>query len=212
MIKNNGTGRKKKIWITVTAALLILAAVFTLFRVKEDEQITYLFIGDSFASRLESYGYQTECLTIWAVTGYSAADLKKEINNMPSGDYDRIVLMVGINTIDEMVGEIQIDDEVLLITKLQERYGAPIYVQKVFPVAESLSYTHEMLTLENIAEYNRLLEEYCAATEGVFFFDATDGFVDENGYLTCTEDGLHIAGEYMDKYYENVITAIKEAG
>ena len=41
------------------------------------------------------------------------------------------------------------------------------------------------------------------------FFDPQEGFLDENGYLTRTEDNLHIAEDFLEQYYENIMREIR---
>lgn len=65
------------------------------------------------------------------------------------------------------------------------------------------------MTVENIEEYNRLLKVYCDKEEGVLFFDPQEGFLDEEGYLLHTEDDLHIADDYMELYYRNIMKEIQ---
>lgn len=169
-----------------------------------------LFIGDSYAAKLESAGYGGENLTIYAVPGITAGQLRENQWEFPDMKPDKVVLMVGINSLAEMEeGSIQIQDERLLIEDLKKLYDAPLYVQKVFPVGEPLLQHKPVLSVKNVAEYNRLLEEFCRETEGVIFFDPQEGFLDENGYLTNTEDNLHIGEDFLGQYYENVMEAIR---
>ena len=41
--------------------------------------------------------------------------------------------------------------------------------------------------------------------------DATNGFIDNNGYLTNTSDGLHIDDSKGDIFYNNIFNAIKNS-
>ncbi len=169
-----------------------------------------LFIGDSYAAKLESAGYSTGNVLIYAVPGITAAGLLENQWEFPDMEPDKVVLMVGINSLAEMEeGKIQMEDERLLIEALKRLYDAPLYVQKVFPVGEPLLQHKPVLSVKNVAEYNRLLEEYCRETDGVIFFDPQEGFLDENGYLTNTEDNLHIGEDFLGQYYENVMEAIR---
>lgn len=201
--------REKRVRLFAAAALLvILAGAFGGRKILHQEK--YLFIGDSYAARLESAGYSQGNVLIYAIPGITAKELDDKREEFPDMEPDKVVLMVGINSLAQMEeGEIQIEDEKKLIQDIREIYHAPLYVQKVFPVGEPLLQHKPVLTVKNVAEYNRLLEEYCAETEDVIFFDPQDGFLDENGYLTKTEDNLHIADSYLDQYYENIREALR---
>ncbi len=201
---------RKWIWLLLFLLVCLAAVVFAVWQKGHKERESYLFIGDSYAAKLESAGYSTGNVLIYAVPGITARQLDANKWEFPDMEPDKVVLMVGINSLAEMEeGAIQIEDEKLLISDLKELYDAPLYVQKVFPVGEPLLQHKEILSVKNVAEYNRLLEEYCEETEGVIFFDPQEGFLDENGYLTHTEDHLHIADDYLELYYENIMAAIQ---
>lgn len=193
------------------AGAVCLVAVFMVLLVYVcQKKESYLFIGDSYAAKLESAGYSKDNVVIYAVPGITAEQLDKERGNFPDMNPDKVVLMVGINSLAEMEeGVVEIEDEKKLIADLKELYNVPVYVQKVFPVGETLAEQRPNLSLERVAEYNRLLEIYCNETEDVFFFNPQKGFLDENGYLFHTEDDLHISDEYLELYYQNIRKAIR---
>ncbi len=200
---------KKRRLILACVGVALAVALFLFVRQRQTDGI-YLFIGDSYAARLESAGYSTGNVLIYAVPGITARQLDENKWEFPDMEPDKVVLMAGINSLAEMEeGAIQIEDQKALIIHIRELYDAPLYVQKVFPVGEPLLQHKPVLSVKNVAEYNRLLEEFCQETEGVIFFDPQEGFLDENGYLTRTEDNLHIAEDFLEQYYENIMREIR---
>ena len=200
---------KKRHLILACVGVALAVALFLFVRQRQTDG-SYLFIGDSYAARLESAGYSTGNVLIYAVPGITARQLDENKWEFPDMEPDKVVLMAGINSLAEMEeGAIQIEDQKALIIHIRELYDAPLYVQKVFPVGEPLLQHKPVLSVKNVAEYNRLLEEFCQETEGVIFFDPQEGFLDENGYLTRTEDNLHIAEDFLEQYYENIMREIR---
>ena len=201
--------KRRLILILAWVGVALAVALFWFVRRRQTDG-SYLFIGDSYAARLESAGYSTGNVLIYAVPGITARQLDENKWEFPDMEPDKVVLMAGINSLAEMEeGAIQIEDQKALIMHIRELYDAPLYVQKVFPVGEPLLQHKPVLSVKNVAEYNRLLEEFCQETEGVIFFDPQEGFLDENGYLTRTEDNLHIAEDFLEQYYENIMREIR---
>lgn len=204
------SSKKRRLILILAFVGVALAVALFLFVRQRQTDGSYLFIGDSYAARLESAGYSTGNVLIYAVPGITARQLDENKWEFPDMEPDKVVLMAGINSLAEMEeGAIQIEDQKALIMHIRELYDAPLYVQKVFPVGEPLLQHKPVLSVKNVAEYNRLLEEFCQETEGVIFFDPQEGFLDENGYLTRTEDNLHIAEDFLEQYYENIMREIR---
>ena len=202
--------RKRRLTGILVCVSVALAVALFLFVRRTQTDGSYLFIGDSYAARLESAGYSTGNVLIYAVPGITARQLDENKWEFPDMEPDKVVLMAGINSLAEMEeGAIQIEDQKALIIHIRELYDAPLYVPTVFHVGEPLLQHKPVLSVKNVAEYNRLLEEFCQETEGVIFFDPQEGFLDENGYLTRTEDNLHIAEDFLEQYYENIMREIR---
>lgn len=207
-VRSRSISQRKFLVFCTLMCVITMAAAMIYGRFLREK--IYLFIGDSYAARLESEGYSKENVIIYAVPGITAKKLNDGRKEFPDIKPDKVVLCVGINSLVEMTeGNIEIEDEKQLIFNLREQYGVPVYVQKVFPVGKALVESKPILTVENIEEYNRLLKVYCDKEEGVLFFDPQEGFLDEEGYLLHTEDNLHIADDYMELYYRNIMKEIQ---
>lgn len=186
--------------------------------------VDFLFLGDSYIQRFQEYGIDTEeRFRVEAEEDYTAQEIlalfqntEDQINYTPKG----IVLSVGFKDITngEVIGQdgkiSNIDTYKTLIETLVQKYpNVPIYVQKILPTVEKPYYGNT--SKENIEEYNRLVQEYCKAnaTKNIFFINAIDGFIEENGYLKQSVvdiDGHNIVRQYYRTWINNIKNKIIE--
>ena len=173
----------------------------------------FLFIGDSFTSRIKNtIQSKAKDSYVRAKGGAFPSYWLDNFSQMPdSNNVKGIVLLIGINGISR---ESNLTDTETLIDKLSKKYSdKTIYVQRVFPVGKGYAgYNNTQVANYNknrINPFNASIKAYCNTKSNVKFIDTTSGFVDANGFLiNCETDGLHILDSYSTKFYNNIQTAV----
>ena len=167
----------------------------------------FLFIGDSFTSRIKNtIQSKAKDSYVRAKGGAFPSYWLDNFSQMPdSNNVKGVVLLIGINGISR---------ESNLTDKLSKKYSdKTIYVQRVFPVGKGYAgYNNTQVANYNknrINPFNASIKAYCNTKSNVKFIDTTSGFVDANGFLiNCETDGLHILDSYSTKFYNNIQTAV----
>lgn len=175
----------------------------------------FLFVGDSFTSRIK-YTIQdnTKNSYIRAAGGVSPSYWIENFDQMPSASNVKgVSLLIGANGVTR---ESTVTDTKKLIDLLAKKYsGKTVFVQRVFPVGKGFyNYSSTQIVNYNkkIDSFNSKIKSYCDTKSNVKFIDTTKGFVASNGYLiNCESDGLHIAWDFNNKYFNNIKQAIIEA-
>ena len=172
----------------------------------------FLFIGDSFTYRIRNVIKSNNSnVYIQAQSGSRPSYWLDRVNSMPSNNsVEGVTMLIGVNGVSNTTKNI--NDTKELINKLIARYpNKKIYIQKVFPVGTGYKESNPSEQNKKISEFNKEIEAFCATKSNVKFIDATSGFVDGNGYLTNTSDGLHIVSSKNATFYKNIFNAIKSA-
>lgn len=171
----------------------------------------FLFVGDSFTQRIaETIKSNNKIDEIFAQGGSRSSYWLDKVDEMPDkNNVEGVTLLIGVNGVTEPTN---IRDTKALINQLIVRYpDKKIYVQKVFPVGSNFTEGNPANHNKLIAKYNQELEEFCATKPNIQMIDATKGFVDKNGYLTNTSDGLHIDETMNNDFYNNIFNSIRNA-
>ena len=205
--------------------------------VTEDEYEDYylynfLYIGDSFIQRLAKSGIIHESNDVLAKNGTAARDWYVEEENdryvdfydrmleMDPDMYSGIVVNYGINDIKNST-DVEFSEQ--LIDDIAKQFpGTPIFLMKIMPVAEQFVLEKKGKVVSNcddinrggkynVTSFNDAMEDYARRKENVWFVDATEGFIDENGNLMrekADKRGLHIANEYVVEWCKNIFYAV----
>ena len=102
-----------------------------------------------------------------------------------------------------------------LVQELCKKYsGKNIYVQKLLPRGEGgtgFYYTAEEHN-KLMSQYNEDMKDFCENTDNVYFIDATDGYVLDNGYLdpSKSSDGCHLDKD-RDLWAKNIISLLTKS-
>ena len=64
---------------------------------------------------------------------------------------------------------------------------------------------------KKIDKFNKEIEAFCKNKSNVVIIDAREGLVDSKGYLSPSDDGLHIDMSKNSVFYGNIFEAIKKA-
>ena len=177
----------------------------------------FLFIGDSYTYLLgNTIKANTQNVYISAQSGSRPCYWLDKVHSLTDNDkIDGIILLIGVNGIVSNGSDnskTNITDTTKLIKKLMVKYpDKTIFVQRVFPVANT--YTSNGVSASDINnyidKYNNSISSLCKKYDNLEYIDATEGFIDKNGYLINTIDGLHISSDYNSKFYENILNAVK---
>ena len=171
----------------------------------------FLFIGDSFTDRIRNtINSKNDMVYIHAQSGSRPSYWLDKVDQMPDKNcVSGISVLIGVNGITESKN---IRDTKALINQLIVKYpDKSIYVQRVFPVGTNFTDDSPIIYNKAISEYNKQLKEFYSTKSNVKIIDATNGFIDNNGYLTNTSDGLHIDDSKGDIFYNNIFNAIKNS-
>lgn len=146
-----------------------------------------LFIGDSITVGLEEKGNINGNGCIYrAEVGKDAKYWLDNFNKLQGHDINGICIMIGVNNLNQSWARD-------LITKLHSEYpDKPIFVQRVLPV--NPNYYTGYVTNEMINTYNSAIRSFCeehAEELNVKYIDTSNNYVNEQGYLQNTDDGLH---------------------
>ena len=171
----------------------------------------FLFVGDSFTVLLSNtIKSNNNNVYIHAKSGSMPSYWLDKVSSMPSNsNVDGVVLLIGVNGAGY---ESNKADVKTLINKLSAKYpNKTIYVQKIFPVGKNFKSANPTTFNSKINSLNSVIKTHCQSVKNATFIDTTSGFVDSNGYLINTNDGLHISSSYNSKFYSNILNAIKLA-
>ena len=171
----------------------------------------FLFIGDSFTARMENtIKSKNDTIYVYAQGGSRPSYWLDKVDEMPDKDsIDSISLLIGVNGVTNPTN---ITYTKALINQLIVRYpDKTIYVQKVFPVGENFTDGSPIDHNKAIAKYNKELIEFCETKSNVKVIDTTKDFINNEGYLNSTSDGLHIDKSKENKFYNNIFNAIKNS-
>ena len=131
-----------------------------------------------------------------------------KVDSMPSNSsVEGICLLIGVNGASTSEN---ITDAKTLINKLITKYpNKTIYVQKVFPVAKTFTGANPDKFNTSISNFNNQIQAFCSSKSNVKFINTTTGFIDNEGYLLHSYDGLHISSSKSVIFYNNILNAIK---
>ena len=171
-----------------------------------------LFVGDSFTVLLSNTikAKTNNNVYIHAKSGSMPSYWLDKVSSMPANSkVKRVVLLIGVNGAGY---ESNKTDVKTLINKLSAKYpDKTIYVQKIFPVGKNFKSANPTTFNQKINTLNGVIKSHCATVKNATFIDTTSGFVDSNGYLLHTDDGLHIKSSYNNQFYSNIEKAVKAA-
>lgn len=175
-----------------------------------------LFVGDSYISRLERYGYASAMgFEVEAIGGDTSSMATQRMLEYGLHNPTCIVMLVGINDCGllDFDGS-HIDTMIEYIQRMEEMYpGVPILVQKVFPIAKpAIESTFPGCIPERVERFNQLVSDYCVIDDMVNQIDTRNGFIGEDGYMItemATEDGVHLTEESYKKWIMNIQDAMR---
>lgn len=180
---------------------------------KIDNLDGFLFIGDSFFTILKgTINRNTNDAIICEKSGVMPSYWISHLDTLPKEDrINGVTLLIGVNGVGYNNGKTNQKDIKKLIKLLSEKYpNKIIYVQKVFPVGEEFRKVNAKEFNNHISKLNEISENYCDKFDNVMFIDATEGFIDSDGELTHTTDGLHIDSESQKMFYDNILKGINK--
>lgn len=171
-----------------------------------------LFVGDSFTVLLSNTikAKTNNNVYIHAKSGSMPSYWLDKVSSMPDNSkVKRVILLIGVNGAGY---ESNKTDVKTLINKLSAKYpDKTIYVQKIFPVGKNFTSANPTTFNKKIDSLNSVIKSHCDTVKNAKFIDTTSGFVDSNGYLLHTDDGLHIKSSYNNQFYSNIEKAVKAA-
>lgn len=171
----------------------------------------FLFVGDSFTSRMEkTIKSKNEGVYVHAQGGSRSSYWLDKVDEMPDKSLvDSVSILIGTNGVTTSSN---LENTKALINQLIVKYPyKTIYVQKAFPVGRNFTGGQISTYNKAINQYNKDLKKFCDTKANVKFIDATNNFVDSKGYLINTSDGLHINESKNNIFYNNIFNAIKTA-
>lgn len=122
------------------------------------------------------------------------------------GERKKVYIMLGANALDlEETGFMK--GYTTFVQSVKAMYPeAQIYVQSMLPVTASVNktYTSKNINNERISAYNDSIRKM-ALEQGVYYVDAAQCMVDENGMLPIEAspyDGMHLTPEYYVKWFD----------
>ena len=131
--------------------------------------------------------------------------------NIAGKKYNGIVILMGANDLANHNETIVFGQYKQLLQELQSVSTVPVYVLQIFPVNEKYSahYGNYQEKNRRAVALNEMLWQYCESTDGLYFVDATNGFLGHDGQLLHDYgDGLHMDPEYYGMFYEDIMTAM----
>ena len=169
----------------------------------------YLFVGDSMLGNLKpSLESDSSSVQVRFKGGKTAKYWLDNFSQMPDkSKVSNVVSWLGVNGI---LNANNAEQTIELMDKLSSKYGVAVNPMRVFPVGKNYKYRTANAANMNpgIKEFNVKMQEY-ANSKGSKFVDATNGFVDDSGYLIGSQDDLHIYGKANnDKIVQNIKTSL----
>lgn len=179
----------------------------------------FLFIGDSYTYLLSNtIKANNQNVYISAQSGSRPCYWLDKVSDMTdNNNIEGIILLIGVNGIVSNGSDnskTNIADTTRLIKQLMVKYpDKKIFVQKVFPVAATYTSNGVLASDINkyINKYNGSISSLCKKYDNLKYIDTTKGFIDNEGYLKNTADGLHISSDYNSNFYKNILNAVKDA-
>lgn len=172
----------------------------------------FVFVGDSFTSRLSNTikSNNNNNVYVHAKGGSAPSYWIDKVPSMPDNSkVNGVVVLIGVNGASTDANK---RDVKTLITALANKYpNKTIYVQKVFPTGKNFKSANPASFNKKIDTLNSIIESHCNTLGNVKFINTQSGFVDSNGYLIKTDDGLHINYSENQKFYDNILNAVKGA-
>lgn len=169
-------------------------------------------LGDSLVVSLQSYvtgsGYDfygkvslhVNTMDSKSVSGSDRVILDEVIGR----DYDRVVVLVGINDLDYANSAWGEAYRTVLRTLKANAPGARIYAHGIFPVNEARSRANGYVTtMAKVLAKNEVIERI-AAEEDCYYLDPIPRFTNEDGELPydAATDGIHFGPTYANIWYE----------
>ena len=189
-------------------------ASYTLTRTIQPRTVSLdkmLLIGDSLTVGIESTVKEKyPNANAKGKVGKWAKHWLDDLDSLPANDaVSCVVQWLGINGVGN--NESNLADSQKLLTKLKEMYpDKPIYCMKIFPTTKNgyNSHTGEWWK-EASQEFNNGMATWCSSN-GVTHIDATQGFIQDDGYLVPSKsvDGIHFTSEGYKEVLANIETAI----
>lgn len=168
----------------------------------------FLFIGDSFTAIMQgTIKRNNDNVYVHAKSGSRPSHWLDKVASMPSNDNVKgIVLLIGVNGASTDSNK---QDVKTLIDLLANKYpNKTIYVQEVFPTGRNFRTANPTSFNKKIKVLNDIIRTHCETVDNAVFINTQEGFVDSEGYLLHTNDGLHIAESYNQKFYDNIFNAV----
>ncbi|WP_302211954.1 GDSL-type esterase/lipase family protein [uncultured Ruminococcus sp.] len=129
------------------------------------------------------------------------------IDALGERQYGRIYINLGTNELGWPYIDTFKDCYTQLITKIQEiQPDAVIYAESILPVTASRSLQGDAINNTNVATFNQAISEVAQQT-GINYLDCTSAVAGADGTLPeeASSDGIHLMGEYCDKWLEYII-------
>ena len=186
-----------------------------------------LFMGDSMiynpedvAKTFSKHGHQVFAAMgatlpqFFGVTGHDVSigmGGHRVRGNIANLEYNGIVILMGANDLANQKEEVVFEQYKKLLRELQFATMVPIYVLMIFPVNENYSRHYGNYREKNrrAQVLNEKLWRYCESTEGLYFVDATNGFISDDWQLLHDDgDGLHMDPKYYWLFYEDIMVAM----
>ena len=164
------------------------------------------YIGDSWFVGLRD-GRITDSPSDYFTAEVGAKAGDSIFSNIPvKSDAECIVIMLGLNG-----ATTQTEMKSLLETLSLTYSDKNIYVLKVFHVGRNYTVMDKDTLNSTIDQYNEDIKAFCATKNNLKFVDATDGLIDDAGYLNPayeSDDGMHLTS--YSKLYDNIKKAVEE--
>lgn len=186
----------------------------------------YLFIGDSYTERMNKYGLIPARHLVFAKHGTAPRDwyemtsndkfvnFSEEVMDLNADAFDGIVYLYGINDIkcswNVYYSKRLLRDLMMYFPK------KPIYVQRVFPVPKTYSWTkHTYKQINtggqyNVKTYNTSMKTFCDKYWQLIWTDTTKGFITSYGNMKQdkSDDGLHISEAAYPDFWANICSSV----
>jgi len=189
--------------------------------VADDYFADAVFAGDSLTDGFKLYGFLREFTTITHVGVNTLSAQTEEFHQVEDGRVltmvdaiayyhpRKIYLMIGTNGINWETPQWLIEHYDTL-TDMIEAANPDSYIilQSIPATTKSKAEGNSYLALENINEYNRLIEEMCIE-KGYYFLDVYSALCTEEGYLPsaiAAYDGTHFGTSGYNTWYNYLKT------
>ena len=126
------------------------------------------------------------------------------LQDMKNKNIDSVYIMLGINELGWSYPQVFKVKYKELINEIRKvKTNCKIYIQSIIPVTKSRSESDKIFNNENIAKFNKLVQEV-ANEENVTYLDVQSALVNSQGYLPeeASTDGIHLDANYCKKWLE----------